>query len=131
VAARAEGGYGVASEVVDGNDAEAVHAAAAAAAARCRAGQGPFVLEAETYRWHGHYEGDAQPYKPEDESAGWRDRDPLVVHGRRLVQRGDASENELEVIRDDARRRVDDAVERARSLDAPPPEEAFAHVFGD
>ena len=43
----------------------AVHAAALAAAARCRDGAGPFLIEAETYRWHGHYEGDAQPYKPE------------------------------------------------------------------
>src|SRR5688500_9112511 len=77
VAARASGGYGVDGEVVDGNDVEAVHAAARAAAERCRAGEGPFVLEAETYRWHGHYEGDTQPYKPDDESTTWRERDPL------------------------------------------------------
>ena len=128
---RATGGYGVAAEVVDGNDVEAVHAAAATAAARCREGAGPVVLEAETYRWHGHYEGDAQPYKPEDESSSWRERDPLVVQERRLVERGDASEGELEAIRNEARERVDAAIERARALPGPAPEEAFAHVFGD
>lgn len=131
VAERTRGGYGVPADVVDGNDVEAVHAAASAAVARCREGSGPVVLEAETYRWHGHYEGDAQPYKPEDESTSWRERDPLVVQGRRLVERGDASEEELQAIRDEARERVDAAIERARSLPAPPLEEAFAHVFGD
>src|SRR4051794_1263087 len=77
--------YGVDAVVVDGNDVEQVHGVTADAAARCREGHGPVLIEAETYRWHGHYEGDAQPYKPEDESTAWRGRDPLVVHGRRLV----------------------------------------------
>lgn len=131
VAERARGGYGVEAHVVDGNDVEAVHAIAAAAVATCRDGRGPVVLEAETYRWHGHYEGDAQPYKPEDESATWRERDPLVVHGRKLVERGEATEDELETVRDDAAKRVDAAIERARSLPAPDPEEAFQHVYGD
>jgi len=129
VARRAEGGYGVVAEVVDGNDVEALHAAAKAAVARCRDGAGPVVLEVETYRWHGHYEGDAQPYKPEEESQSWRERDPLVVQARRLAERGDASEDELEAIREEARRRVDAAIERARSLPAPAIEEAYADVF--
>jgi TPP-dependent pyruvate/acetoin dehydrogenase alpha subunit len=121
--------YGVDAVVVDGNDVEAVHAAALDAAERCRSGRGPLVVEAETYRWHGHYEGDAQPYKPEDESASWRDRDPLRRAGRLLAQRGEADEEELLRIQADARARVDQAVERARAADGPEPEEAFAHVF--
>ena len=131
VAERASAGYGVESSVVDGNDCEAVFSAAADAAARCRDGRGPVLLEAETYRWHGHYEGDAQPYKPEAESTDWRTRDPLEVQARRLIERGDATEAELDEIRSAARERVAAAVERARSLPAPEPEEAFAHVFGD
>jgi TPP-dependent pyruvate/acetoin dehydrogenase alpha subunit len=123
--------YGVDASVVDGNDAEAVHAAASDAVAQCREGRGPVLLEAETYRWHGHYEGDAQPYKPEDESAAWREQDPLVLHGRRLVERGAATEGELEGVRAEAAERVDAAIERARKLPPPDLEEAFAHVFGD
>jgi acetoin:2,6-dichlorophenolindophenol oxidoreductase subunit alpha len=123
--------YGVEASVVDGNDVEAVHRAALDAAARCREGGGPLFLEAETYRWHGHYEGDAQSYKPEQESAAWREQDPLVVQGRRLVERGAATEEELDAIRTEARERVDAAVSRARTLAAPEPEEAFADVFGD
>jgi TPP-dependent pyruvate/acetoin dehydrogenase alpha subunit len=130
VAARSAA-YGVDAEVVDGNDAEAAHAAASTAVARCRDGRGPVLLEAETYRWHGHYEGDAQPYKPEEEVSSWRERDPLVVSARRLVERGDATEEELDAIQAQARERVDAAVERARALPVPDPEEAFHHVFGD
>jgi acetoin:2,6-dichlorophenolindophenol oxidoreductase subunit alpha len=123
--------YGVEAATVDGNDVAAVHAAATEAVARCRSGDGPFLLEAETYRWHGHYEGDAQPYKPEEESARWRELDPLGLQSQRLLERGEASEQELEAIVADARERVAAAVARARALPAPDPEEAFAHVFGD
>ena len=54
------------------------------------------LIEAETYRWHGHYEGDAQPYKPEDEAAGWNDRDPLRVAGANLVGAGLETEERLQ-----------------------------------
>ena len=78
--------YGIEAELVDGNDVEAVLAAAPPTPPRAAAtATGPFLIEAETYRWHGHYEGDAQPYKPEDEAAAWRERDPL--RGRRRAAR--------------------------------------------
>jgi TPP-dependent pyruvate/acetoin dehydrogenase alpha subunit len=124
------GAYGIEARTVDGNDAVAVAALTAAAAARCRAGDGPFLIEAETYRWHGHYEGDSQPYKPEDEASGWRERDPLEVSAARLTERGEASADELESIREAARAQVEASVERARTLPAPDPEEAYADVFG-
>ena len=127
VAERAKG-YGVDAVVVDGNDVEAVHRTALDAAERCRAGRGPVLVEAETYRWHGHYEGDAQPYKPEGESTSWRERDPLVRAGRLLVERGEAEEA-LERVRAAAHARVDAAVERARAADGPALEEAYEHVF--
>ena len=128
VAERAKG-YGVDAVVVDGNDVEAVHRTALDAAERCRAGRGPVLVEAETYRWHGHYEGDAQPYKPEDESASWKDRDPLVRAERLLAERGEAGEDAVKRIQADARARVDAAVERARAADGPAAEEAYEHVF--
>jgi TPP-dependent pyruvate/acetoin dehydrogenase alpha subunit len=123
--------YGIAAEVVDGNDVEAVCALAAAAADRCRAGDGPFLIEAETYRWHGHYEGDAQPYKPDDEASAWRERDPLEVSAARLRERGEAEAERLEEIRAEAASRVESAIERARELPAPELEEAYADVYGD
>jgi TPP-dependent pyruvate/acetoin dehydrogenase alpha subunit len=130
VAARAAS-YGIEAEVVDGNDVDAVFRLAGEAAARCRAGDGPFLIEAETYRWHGHYEGDAQPYKPEDEATAWRERDPLLVTAARLRDAGAADEERLEQIRGGAAAQVEAAIERARELPAPDPEEAFADVYGD
>jgi TPP-dependent pyruvate/acetoin dehydrogenase alpha subunit len=123
--------YGIDAEVVDGNDAAAVYTLASSAAELCRAGKGPFLIEAETYRWHGHYEGDAQSYKPEDEATGWRDRDPLEVSAARFKESGEASAAELDALREEASARVEASIERARSLPAPEPEEAYADVFGD
>ena len=123
--------YGVEAAAVDGNDVAAVYELTVEAAVRCRAGEGPFLIEAETYRWHGHYEGDAQPYKPEDEVTAWRERDPLEVSAPRLVESGAASAADLERIREEAAAEVEAAVERARTLPAPDPEEAYADVFGD
>jgi TPP-dependent pyruvate/acetoin dehydrogenase alpha subunit len=129
VAERARG-YRVEASTVDGNDVGAVHEAALAAAAQCRAGDGPVLLEAETYRWQGHYEGDAQPYKPADEVAAWRERDPLVLATRHLTSEGTAAED-LEAVEERARERVEEAIERARAADSPALEEAYQHVFTD
>src|SRR5262249_37488138 len=86
--------YGIAAQLVDGNDVEAVHSVSEEAVAACRSGDGPVLLEAQTYRWHGHYEGDAQPYKPEDEVAQWKARDPLELAARSLIESGAASAEE-------------------------------------
>jgi len=123
--------YGFEGRVVDGNDAEAVHAAARAAAEDCRSGRGPALIEADTYRWHGHYEGDAQPYKPTAESTAWKEQDPLVRAAQLLVERGDASEDELQTVQARSDARVSEAVEHARAADGPALEEAYEHVFVD
>jgi TPP-dependent pyruvate/acetoin dehydrogenase alpha subunit len=130
VTKRAEA-YGVAATSVDGNDVEAVHGATLDAAARCRAGDGPVLLEAATYRWHGHYEGDQQPYKPAGEADEWRARDPLVMAEAALTSRGDSSGDELAVVRDEAAALVDDAIAHARNAAIPADEEALRHVFVD
>jgi TPP-dependent pyruvate/acetoin dehydrogenase alpha subunit len=123
--------HGVPASSVDGNDVEATHAAALDAVQRCRRGDGPVLIEAETYRWHGHYEGDGQPYKPDEEEAGWKKRDPLPLAGGRLVERGEADEAELERIRSEAETEVAAAVEAARNADDPAPAEAYANVLVD
>jgi TPP-dependent pyruvate/acetoin dehydrogenase alpha subunit len=123
--------YGVTAQVLDGNDVGAVHAAAAEAVAACRAGAGPVLLEALTYRWHGHYEGDAQPYKPADEVAAWKARDPLEVAAQAIVDSKAAVERDLQELRDQAAATVDQAVARARDAAAPELREAYAHVFID
>jgi TPP-dependent pyruvate/acetoin dehydrogenase alpha subunit len=128
VAVRASA-YGIRALAVDGNDARAVHAAAVEAVAACRAGDGPVLIEAVTYRWHGHYEGDGQPYKPADEAERWRARDPLVLAEAELVAGGVATEEQLAEVRRAAEERVAQAVESARGADVPDDQEAYDHVF--
>jgi TPP-dependent pyruvate/acetoin dehydrogenase alpha subunit len=123
--------YGIRAVAVDGNDAQAVHAAAVEAVAACRAGDGPVLIEAVTYRWHGHYEGDGQPYKPADEAERWRARDPLVLAEAELVAGGLATEEQLAEVRHAAEQRVAQAVESARAADVPADQEAYDHVFVD
>lgn len=130
VAERTIGGYGVDAVTVDGNDAAAVHAATVDAAGRCRRGEGPVLIEAMTYRWHGHYEGDGQNYKPDDEATRWRERDPLVVLRERIVADGLGSDDELDAAERAAEERIERAVAAARAADLPAGEEAYQHVFG-
>ena len=82
-------------------------------------------------RWQGHYEGDAQPYKPAEESAAWRERDPLALARRRLLADRAATELELDGAVLAAEARVEDAIQLARAAPVPRLEEAYAHVFSD
>ena len=130
VATRASA-YGIDAARIDGNDVTAVRDAARSAVARCRRGEGPILLEAETYRWQGHYEGDAQPYKPAEESAAWRERDPLLLARRRLLEDLAATDEQLDAAESLAREIIEQAVVLARAAATPGLEEAYAHVFTD
>ena len=76
---RRAAGYGVDYVAVDGNDVVATATAMHDVVEATRAGRGPVVVEAATYRWHGHYEGDPQRYRSPDEVREWEARDPLLV----------------------------------------------------
>jgi 2-oxoisovalerate dehydrogenase E1 component len=111
-------GYGLDYVAVDGNDVEAVAAVMTDAVRRIRAGGGPVFVEAATYRWHGHYEGDPEKYRSADELADWQRRDPLVITRARLLGRGVGPET-LDSVEAEVRARIDAAVDAARH--APPP----------
>jgi TPP-dependent pyruvate/acetoin dehydrogenase alpha subunit len=123
--------YGIDASVVDGNDVEAVLAAAREAVDACRDGRGPALLEAETYRWHGHYEGDPQPYKPAEEAEAWRRRDPLVLARTRIEEQGLAPPATLDGLLRDADTSVARAEELARSAPYPDASEILRDVYGD
>jgi len=118
MAARAAG-YGLDYVPVDGNDVEAVAAVMTDAVRRIRAGGGPVFVEAATYRWHGHYEGDPEKYRSADELSHWQQRDPLVITRGRLLGRG-VGQDDLDRIEAQVRARIDAAVDAARQ--APPPD---------
>jgi acetoin:2,6-dichlorophenolindophenol oxidoreductase subunit alpha len=70
--------YGIPGMRIDGNDVDAVADAVGGAVAKARAGGGPTLIEAVTYRWFGHYAGDRAAYRVEEEVREWRERDPLI-----------------------------------------------------
>jgi TPP-dependent pyruvate/acetoin dehydrogenase alpha subunit len=115
--------YGLPAEVIDGNDVVAVWEATARAVERARAGNGPTIIEALTYRQYGHSRADPAKYRPKEEVDEWLKRDPLTLLAERL--RGDGvAEDALQERRDRAQKVVDAAVEAAKA--APPPDEATA-----
>lgn len=81
-------GYGVRYVAVDGNDVVATALAMQEVVSAVRAGAGPVIVEATTYRWHGHYEGDPERYRTPEEVAAWRERDPIRLHAARLQAEG-------------------------------------------
>jgi 2-oxoisovalerate dehydrogenase E1 component len=115
-------GYGVDFAHVDGNDVVAVAETVTGLVAKLRSGGGPVLLEAETYRWHGHYEGDPESYRDPAELAEWKTRDPLV----RLAGRLDA-DRVAEIDREvDAE--IERAVAEARAAAEPAPETLHHYV---
>jgi len=111
-------GYGIGYVAVDGNDVVATAAAMEEVVAAARSGGGPVVVEAATYRWHGHYEGDPQRYRSPDEVSEWEARDPLLIHERRLRSAG-VSDDESKALESSVTDQLDDAVEAARRLSSP------------
>lgn len=102
-------GHGLPTRVVDGNDVEAVRAAAREAMATIRATGLPYLLELTTYRLRGHFEPDDQGYVDPAELAFWRPRDPLATYRDRLLERQVLALGELMHIEQRVRDTVDAA----------------------
>jgi 2-oxoisovalerate dehydrogenase E1 component len=113
-------GYGIRYAGVDGNDVVANADTVGELVSEARAGRGPAVVEAETYRWHGHYEGDPERYRSSDELEEWQARDPLVVHHARLIEAG-VKDDEIKALESSIAEELDQAVEAARKLASPVP----------
>jgi pyruvate dehydrogenase E1 component alpha subunit len=113
-------GYDIPGIVVDGLDPLAVFEVAGEAVARARRGDGPTLIEAKTYRFHGHEEGDTATYRTTEEVDAFRARDPIMALSRYLTSHDIASDADLEAVTSDATRRVKDAF--AAASDAPWPE---------
>lgn len=104
-------GYGMPSEIVDGNDVIAVHRAVGTAVERARRGEGPSLVEAKTYRMVGFSTSDVGGYQKDEDLAIWRERDPIVLARAMLADSVPAER--LDALANEARAEVDAAVERA------------------
>ncbi|GAB4539003.1 MAG: pyruvate dehydrogenase (acetyl-transferring) E1 component subunit alpha [Anaerolineae bacterium] len=120
--------YGMPSTSVDGNHAGAVYLAAREAVARARAGEGPTLIEAKTYRIRGHYEGDPQIYRTKEEVEAWQKKCPILRWREALLERGIHIET-IKAI--DARidQEIEKAVAFAEESPLPDPAEARSDIF--
>jgi acetoin:2,6-dichlorophenolindophenol oxidoreductase subunit alpha len=125
--------FGVPGVAVDGNDVLAVRDIAAQAVARARAGQGPTLIEARTYRWRGHVETEKSflsgTYRQDDEIANWQQRDPIVRLESTVLSQTGGSRREIDEIHARVNQTVEQAFKTALSDPLPDESTAFMHMF--
>lgn len=122
-------GHGLPTQSVDGNDVEAVNAAAAHAVAQIRATGQPQFLELVTYRLRGHFEPDDQSYVDAAELERWRQRDPIRLLSERLLGEGLIDAAGLDAMERGVRERIAAAAAFAQASAWPSPEKLTEHVY--
>lgn len=132
IAARARP-FGVPGVTVDGNDVSAVVEASREAIKRARAGAGPTLIEARTYRWRGHVETEKSflsgKYREEEEIASWQRRDPIAQWEAVLIREQIASQAEIAGVRTDVEQSVEHAFATALADPVPAESTAFENMF--
>jgi pyruvate dehydrogenase E1 component alpha subunit len=124
--------FGVAAEVVDGQDARAVYAAATKYVARARSGGGPAFLQLNTYRYHGHHVGDIarEYYRPKAEEQLWRaERDPIALMAASILSAGFADKAGLDAIGTELTQVMDAAVDFAVNAPYPDPSKVDQDIY--
>jgi pyruvate dehydrogenase E1 component alpha subunit len=111
--------YDMPGVVVDGNDVLAVYEAVGEAVKRARRGEGPTLIECKTYRWRGHFEGDACTYRCTEELNEWMAKDPIPRFEEKLVESGLCTSEELDGIKAAVKKELDEALEFAQTSPLP------------
>jgi TPP-dependent pyruvate/acetoin dehydrogenase alpha subunit len=130
IAVRA-GSYGIPGEITDGMDALAVHGVVSKAVERAREGSGPSLIEAKTYRYHGHSRGDpaSGPYRTKEELDAWQERDAIERLRKQLSSWDMLSTEADEGIRSETARTIEDAVRFAEESPFPGPEAVLQDIY--
>ena len=122
-------GYNIPSEIVDGNDVEAVYQATCVAVERARQGGGPSLIEAKTMRMMGHAIHDGAEYVPRELLAEWEKKDPVARYQDKLLAEEVTDEDELNEIRQRAAVEIEDAIEFAEASPLPNPETVMDGLY--
>jgi pyruvate dehydrogenase E1 component alpha subunit len=121
--------YGMPGVRVEDNSVEAVYAAAGEAIARARSGGGPTLIEVHTLRLWGHFEGDAEGYRPDLKTVP--EHDPIPIYRDRLLRTGALDDGQYQSMQKSAGERVEDAIEFAKSSPTPDPLDHLSYVFSE
>jgi pyruvate dehydrogenase E1 component alpha subunit len=111
--------FGMPGVVVDGNDVLAVYETVSAAVARARAGEGPTFIEGKTYRWMGHFSGDAEVYRTKEEKEEWMRKDPIARFEKILLERNLLDSAKVKALRQEAEKQLEAAEKFA--IESPEP----------
>jgi pyruvate dehydrogenase E1 component alpha subunit len=117
------------SEAVDAMSPEAVHIAVAKAAERARNGEGPSLLEFRTYRFKGHSMSDPAKYRAKEEVEEYKQRDPIEVVKKVILDKKYATEKDLQAIDDQIHNIVEESVKFAEESKYPDPSEALKDIY--
>lgn len=120
--------YAMRKEIVDGQDVDAVINAIESAVDFARAGNGPSLIEAKTYRYSGHSRSDPATYRTPGELDEWKKRDPLDITANKLIAKGSLSQADLEKMKLDIAARVTKAIETVLESDGPDLSTLMQHV---
>ena len=118
--------------MVDGNDVMSVYEAALEAAERARNGDGPSLLECKTYRWRGHYEGEADrghTYRSAEEIDDWKSKCPIERFRKRVLDEGLLAQGDLDKIEQETQEEIEKAIRFAEDSPFPDPEEALTGLY--
>ena len=121
--------YDIPGVVVDGNDVMAVYEAVAEAVKRARRGEGPSLIECKTYRWRGHFEGDACVYREDCEVEAWVKKDPIPRFEKKLIAEGILTADQAEAIKAEIAKALADAIAFAEQSPLPDPKEVTDDVY--
>lgn len=121
--------YGIPGVRVEDNSVEGVYAAAGEAIARARSGGGPTLIEVHTLRLWGHFEGDAEGYRPDLESVP--EHDPIPIYRDRLLETGVLTDGQYQAMQASAAEKVEDAIDFAKSSPTPEPLDHLSYVFSE
>ena len=122
--------YGLPAVIIDGNDVIKVQETTKVAVDRARAGEGPTIIEALTYRHYGHSRSDPAKYRPADEVERWMQRDPLTVARERLIGMG-VDTADIDAIDARVAEAIKGAVQEAKDAPYPDPATALIDVWAD
>jgi pyruvate dehydrogenase E1 component alpha subunit len=121
--------WGIAGAQVDGMDVLAVKAAAEVAVAACRAGKGPYLLEAKTYRYRGHSMSDPARYRTREEVQMMRTQHDCIENARHRLEPLGVEEKQFKAIDDEVKGIIQDATDYAQSSPEPEPSELWTDVL--
>jgi pyruvate dehydrogenase E1 component alpha subunit len=127
--------YNMPGVMVDGQDVVAMYEAVREAVARARAGEGPSLIEARTYRFEDHSEGlnriIRDPYRTDEELEYWMQRDPIKLHEKTLIEQGIATQEEVDQVGAEVAVAIEEALQFARDSPYPEPEDLLTDMYAD